>query len=61
MNANTYIVTGNTYTHREFLKREYHARWDAERRAWTFSGRILESTLYQMRRMGLRVAVERAA
>lgn len=32
--GNTYTVTGNTYAHKDFIKRELEAKWDKDAKCW---------------------------
>ena len=55
-----YTFSGRTYPNRDALKR-VGASWNSEMKVWTLVGTLLDSTLWGLRRLGVKVEISNTA
>ena len=56
MNTTTYKLTGNTYNNRAEIK-SFYATWNAAEKAWYIEGHLLDSTIWSLRGLGVKVEI----
>lgn len=56
LNRRYYIFSGRTFSNREILKRD-GATWNPDAKVWMVSGRLLDRTVWEYRRAGVKVEI----